>query len=232
MKIVVPIHQFEIRHVIILEFSSIIKKILAPYLKLANKIQIQNENSVNERITILFEDGHFELRLFWDRIIFKTELESFQTLNENNSFIDSVFFPIVEKIMDSEGFGGLSNYVFYTLFVKFSSLEVNEIQKKYKTEYLHESLIKVLPNANDFGINIEEKDGNKSTSFVIGPYLGEEDLNKREIIVRSPNILSSVTQPGEIMEVKLFDHISSFSFREYKSLVAQTNNIVEKLWGE
>ncbi|MEZ5008935.1 MAG: hypothetical protein R2753_12355 [Chitinophagales bacterium] len=51
MDTIIPVFQFEIRYNHILNFSQIVRKLLSPFVRLGQSIGVENENTLNERIT-------------------------------------------------------------------------------------------------------------------------------------------------------------------------------------
>jgi len=118
-----PIHQFEIRYSNILNFTSTIRDTIAPFVRLADKISIDFENTVNERISLVFNNEKYHVSIMWDRILFKSiDMDVFQ-FSENNSLIEEPFFNIFKKVTEMSGFGDVRNFLFF-----FNNIKKNRCQ--------------------------------------------------------------------------------------------------------
>lgn len=230
MEPICPVHQFEIRFSNILNFPIVIRKAIAPFVKFASRIVIDNENSHQERITLFFDEQQFQISITWDRIFIKSESDSYFSLNENNSIIEEPFFNIFSKITDLEEFGEVNNFLFFSIFVNPIEKELDTIISNFTKKYLTENSLSILSDYSDAGIAIEKQ---KDTSFLFlnfGPYIGLDDIRKKNVDVKNNELIKRLDCVGEMLEYKYFEHNKNISFKKYKEIFENQTEYIIKLW--
>jgi hypothetical protein len=225
---IAPHHQFEIRYTTILNFPNIIRTPLAPFIKFAKRINIDNEGSHNEKITLFFDDDYFQIIIAWDRIIFRFEGDK-EDLSKNNSIVEEPFFNILSKIRQSDNFGEINNVLFYSFFIHSMEITEEELVKKFIGKYLTNTH-KIVDNPSDIGITLDYNVGGKQISVNFGPYLGEEDLKKRNIVLKNPIVTSVAKDAGLCCEFKFFNLTKTVSFAEYKDISKTEKQYIKHVW--
>lgn len=225
---IVPHHQFEIRYTTILDFPLLIKTPLAPFVKLTKRINIDNEGSHNERITLFFDDDYFQIIISWDRIIFRFEGDK-ESLPKNNSIVEEPFFNILSKIKQHDNFGEINNLLYYSFFIQPMDITKDNLIKKFTSKYLV-NYHKIIDNPTDVGITLDSNSNGKQTSINFGPYLGEEDLKKRNIIVKNPAVTEVSKGLGLCCEFKFFNLTKTISFSDYKDISKIEKQYIQKVW--
>ena len=66
MALIKSHHQIEIRFTPILNFDTLSKSIIAPYLKISSSFNIEEENSVRQRIILGFDSETYKIVFHWD----------------------------------------------------------------------------------------------------------------------------------------------------------------------
>ena len=117
MNSIVTVFQFEIRYSHILNFSQIGRKIIAPYVKLAQSISVENQNSLEERLVLNFEDDEYLIIVAWDRLLIKGQ-NSISKYTEPNSPFQMPFLDILDKLRKLSEFGSIKNILFAINYIK------------------------------------------------------------------------------------------------------------------
>ena len=230
MKVITPIHQFEIRYSNILNFPHVIGEVLSPFVKLASRVKIDQENSRQEKLTLFFDEEQYFIITSWDRIIIKKENLT-QDLSENNSIIESPFLDIFAKVKEVKGFGEVANFLFYSLNVKIIDKPIEEFKNNFLNQRLNKSFIEKLSAVSDVGVNlefnVEDKSGNVSVGT--GPYFGLEEIKKRgqNLIYFIPEELEKT---GELIEFRYIEIGKKFSFPKYKEIKRIQDKYLAQLW--
>lgn len=229
MKKITPIHQFEIRYSNILNFPHVIGEVLAPFVKLADRLNIDQENSHQEKLTLFFDEEQYIIITTWDRIILKKENLT-QDLAENNSILESPFLDIFAKLKEVKEFGEISNFLFYSFNVNIVDKEINEVKDGFINQRLDKSFINKMPNISDVGISIEFKEKNGRLLLNSGPYVGIEDLQKRNHNLVFPIPEELVEKTGELVEFRYHESGKKFTFGMYKEIKKIQDSYLNKLW--
>ena len=230
MEVICPIHQFEIRYSNILNFPLIIRDAIAPFVQLASRISIDNENSHRERITLFFEEQHYQIVISWDRIYLKFENNGYFSLNENNSIIEEPFFNLFQRISEMKGFGEIRNCLFFSLFVYPKKEDLDTIISNFTKKYLTRNSLTLLNNYSDIGVSVEKNDDKSQIFLNFGPYIGVDDLKKKNIDVKSVELQKKIECTGEMLEYKYFENNKNINFKLYKNIFKKQDEYIKKLW--
>ena len=130
MEALIPRIQFEIRYTHILNFSTIIKEIISPFIKLGDNFNISNQGSLIEGIKINFEKEKFSIECLWDRMILITQ-EDIDQLGDQNATI-KVFFDIYNKLKEYPSFGEIRNYLLVLTVIYLNNEKSEENLKNLK----------------------------------------------------------------------------------------------------
>lgn len=227
--ITVPFHQFEIRYTKILNFQALIVEAIAPFVPMALDIIPENVNAVQLcRYTLVF--AGYSIIITWDRVIIKYEGD-LNVLIENNSIIEEPFFNLFNKIKEFGSFGNVVNCLSATYMINHTQKNQTEIKNDFVETYLNKTNIeRIISNASDVAIVLVKNINEKQIIIQVGPYLGIEDLQKRNIIPQNQDILKNVNSVGEMAEIKIFETLKSISFAKYKELLKMTFEYQEALW--
>lgn len=229
MPITVPFHQFEIRYTKILNFQTLIKEVIAPFIPMALDILIENENAVQRsRYTLLFEG--YSIIVTWDRVLIKYEGD-LKVLNENNSIVEEPFFNLFYKIKDLGSFGNVENCLCATHIINHTEKNQANIKKDFSGTYLNKNNIeKIISNPTDIAIVLEKNTDGKQITVQFGPYIGIADLQKRNIFPQNQDVIKHINIIGEMAEIKILEILKSISFAKYKELLKLTLEYQEALW--
>lgn len=221
----IPIHQFEIRYTPILDFDMGSKKIVSPFIKLVNSFQIEQENTHRQRISLKFNEDFDTIGVWWDRIFIKT-IATDGNFTESPSSFTSLFQPIFEKLKELDSFGNIHTIIFHTIAVKPYVGEIKDIINDFKSEYFTDKIDDFCKDAQDYGVVIESQKNEKHITCNLGPYVGVEDLIKRNIGTLTDD---KYNQRGRMITVTITATKEDITHKYYKELNELANSYIEKL---
>lgn len=227
MSMLVPIHQFEIRFTPIIDFATVSKEIIGPYIKLTTKFNIEFENTVDQRINLLFEPQGYSIHLYWDRIFLKTNL-GFNGLTESNSIFVDPFLNIFNKLKLLDSFGKVNSFLFFTVVIKNEQdISFDKIVSDFKNKYFKEVVSEIMGETNDCAIVLEKKRNGFFYNTTFGPYKGIEDLKKRNVNIDFAK--EEYNKFGLMMDLRISGDDQDISLKVYKELVEIANTLSNKL---
>lgn len=229
MKPFVPVFQLEIRYNHILNFTQINRKLLAPYVKLASQIKIDNKDNLDEKIIFNFFDDDFIIIVDWDRIIFKGDGD-FDLLGKANSPIEMPFLDILDKLKKLEEFGDIQNYLFIANFVSELKTSESGLNGDLSSLYLTNKTNEILDKSDDFAINLEHRTEKSEVSVTFGPYYGKDELAKRPIKPLNLTKVDHLNFEGIMMEYKTSKLVNDFNLSDFNTITAEASKTFEKLW--
>lgn len=226
MSIFYPRFHFEVRYSHILNFSTVVKDVLSPYLRLVTSFKISNQGLLEENIKLLFEDDAYAIDVRWDKIIFTAE-NDINRFNDENSPI-SIFFEILDKLGKKESFGMITNCVFMAVMVNISEEKHEKILKDFKGQYLNSNTDKFFTEPDDIAIVLEKQENDRLTSITIGPY-SPKDIPRRNLIpFKSQELFIKLAEKnGIMMEMKVFENNKNINFKYFKELIKLSNNYIK-----
>jgi hypothetical protein len=234
MDCLVPTHQFEVRFSEIINFSSRARDVLAPFIKLASKIAIENENSVNERITLHFEQNNTTIGILWDRVILHheptTDSKTYWSLSENNSIFEEPFLNILNKLLEINNGGQIKNYLMYSVFVKPEDKDLTVIKKEISEKFFTPAVNSLLPGYDDFAFTLEKHSEDTEFFYTYGPYVGIQDLNNRNVKIKGFELIKALDCKGIMLEYKEFELIKTIDFKKVQKCYNRQKSFIESLW--
>jgi hypothetical protein len=231
--ILTPVHQFEIRFTTILNFSDVVRPVIAPFVKLADRISIDDENFHSEKITLFFDDEFYQIFILWDRIVFKCEKFSIANLIHNNSPIEEPFFNLYNKISQLTEFGNVNNLLFFSFYVNVGTSDnFEEIRNKFiEDNIVKNSCTSLMSGISDVGIVLDAKEEDGSVMTIIsGPYLGYDDIKKRNFNIRDKKLIDELQNAGEIIDFKYFKQTKTANYSLYKEIFRKAEAIIRQKW--
>lgn len=229
MNQVVPVFQFEVRYDHILNFSQIARKIVAPFVRLTQSIKIENQNTVEERIILNFEEEDYLIIVGWDRIIIKGQ-NSLNPYLSKNSPIQIPFLAILDRLKELEEFGSIKHVLFAITFIKKFKIEKDEIFSRFSEKFLNSETDNILDTSNDLAITLVDRSTEHETTVSFGPYLGTIDLTRRAIRPLNYDTLDQTEFLGIILEYKHGYSTSNITFEDFEKLTKSSNKIFERSW--
>jgi len=225
----VPVFQFEIRYNHILDFSQIARTLIAPYFKLSHSFKIDKQDTLEERITLQFDNDNYQISVDWDRIVIKGNnvLNSFV---ENNSPVETPFFAILKKLKDLEGFKSVVNLVFVAIYIKELDVKKEELFSKFSDTFLNPRTVDIFSTSNDLALVLEEKSKDQETTITFGPYIGSEDLTRRALKPLNIGNLNNTDFLGIMMEYKKGYTIKNPTFGDFQKLTKESKEIFKRTW--
>ncbi len=229
MDALTTVFQFEIRYNNILNFSQIARKILSPYVRLAKRITLEKQNTIEERIILNFDDDDYLIIVNWDRILIKGQgdLSAYTT---KNSPIETPFFTILDDIRTLKEFGSIQNVLFAINYIKQLDIEKEDLAERFIAKTMQVGVSDVLDRNTDVAIILDARETGDEKSISFGPYFGTEELVNRPIIPVNLNNLKDTDFTGVMLEYKHFKHTSDSNFREFVSMTKISDEIIERAW--
>ncbi len=229
MDTLTTVFQFEIRYNHILNFSQIARKILSPYVRLAKRITLENQNTIEERIIFNFDDDDYLIIVNWDRILIKGQ-GSLSAFTVKNSPIQTPFFTILEDIRALKEFGSIQNVLFAVNYIKKLDIESEHITERFIEKTMQDGVSKILGKNTDVAIILDAKETGDEKTVTFGPYFGTKELMSRPIIPVNLSNLEDTDFTGLMLEYKHFKQTSDSSFSEFVSMANISNKIIERVW--
>ena len=223
------VFQFEIRYNHILSFSQIARKVLSPYVRLAKSIRVENQNTVEERIILNFEEDDYLIIVCWDRILIKGQGDM-NTYTTKNSSIETPFLNILDKIKELNEFGSIQNMLLAVNYIKKQNIEKEMLVEQFVSKTVNDGVSKLLENNTDVAITLENKKEGEETSISFGPYFGTNELKKRQIIPVNIDKLEGTDFLGTLLEYRHFKTTKEVVFNDFVEMVKISNEIKNKVW--
>ncbi len=231
MDLIVPVHQLEIRYTFLLNFNAIIKEIASPFVPLATNFNFEQENSTKHtKLTLTFANDYYSIFVTYDRIIFRYEGNP-EELKANNSFFEEPFLNIFNKLKEHKDFGKVTNFLFYTLYVK----PKEEDKEVILGNFLKENLVlnktnRIMSSPTDVSVILNKNVNNQQVQIRFGPYVGMTDLASRHAVPIFRQF-EGLDKYGEMAEVSITESsLSNFPFSKYKETLAASNDLISNLW--
>lgn len=229
MGALTTVFQFEIRYNHILNFSQIARKILSPYVRLAKRITLENQNTVDERIILNFDDDDYLIIVSWDRILIKGQGDLSSYTNKNSP-IQTPFFTIFEDIKSLTEFGSIQNVLLAVNYIKKMEIEDTKLTEWFIAKTMQDDISKILDRNTDAAIILDSKETGDEKTVSFGPYFGSKELINRPIVPVNLNNLEDTDFTGLMLEYKHFKHSSDSNFIDFVSMTEISNKIIERVW--
>lgn len=231
MKTYNPFYQLEVKFTPIIDFKYINRKIIKPYLRLATRIGVKNENTLNESLHIISDDEKFVIYFWWDRL-FLVSQGGIEDMTVNNSIVEQFFFPLLNDITASQEFLEIQNYLLFITTISMDDDKNNNektVSENFTNKYLSKKTKGIFENISDAAIMITEKTIDNEVDILCGPYLGGEDLGKRKSKPQFEITDFDVEQRGQISEIKIVEFSKTFDFEKFKNLVEKYKYYYDRL---
>lgn len=212
---------FEVRYTHILNFSTVIKEILSPYLKLASSFIIGNQGTLEESYRLDFEEDSLWFDCRWDRMIFLSE-RNIDRFKEENSPI-KFFFEIADKLAKRETFGIYTNYIVIVDLLKVTDQTFEQVRDEMKSGYLTIKTDELIKNPDDIAITLQKNTKNKDITLGFGPFSQNDIIERKLIPFKSQELLNILEASGKLMEVKIFEKTGEINFSLFKELLSLIN---------
>ena len=217
--ILCPKFQLEIRYTHILNFSSISREIVAPFIKLCSNFNVINEGTLEESLRLEFLEDAFWIEFRWDRAILLTEGDLSRFDDENSSI--KTFFDILKIFRQQNSFGVIKNYLQLVFLVKTSKESAQEVLSKFKDDYLNDKIYKFVKNPSDLSVVIEKSTEGMFESVTLGPYL-YKDIAMRGLLPFKSSGLESLNHPdahGRMVLQQIVENTTEYSFKTFRDKV-------------
>lgn len=229
MSVYSLVNQIEIRFTPILDFAEVSKSLMAPYIQLTDRFNLENENTFKQKIDLYFDSLNYGISLYNDRIFLRTTTTEISKLTENNSIITEPFLSIFEKLAKSVSFGKINNTLYHLVALNHNK---EYDLDKFKTAFFSPSL-PTLFNTIDCSITLESnKTDDEQFNLSFGPYLGENDLLRRNINLSTINNKEILEAGGVIADLNIVGLSPIFNLKTYREKAKTAENIIRTLWAK
>lgn len=222
-------HQLEVRFSHILDFPKVMKSILSPYTKLTSRINIKNEGSVNEVITLFFEGEYYQILALWDRLVFIYQGDT-KELSKNNSIVEDPFFEILNKLKKEASFGEMKNILISSNITLLNEKDFDQNLSLFRKIYFSEKAETILGNQNDLAITGEINTENIQSSFVFGPFSGNTELQRKNIEIKRSDYLDALKKSGLAIDTQYFEASNKIDFSSYQKGLKNEEKIITNIW--
>jgi hypothetical protein len=226
---IVTVFQLEIRYNHILNFSQISRKIIAPYVKLAENLKIDNQNTVEERIILNFEKDNYIIIIGWDRILIKGQ-ENTDMFTAKNSPFQLPFLDILNKLKNLPEFGSIKNILFAINYINKVNFSKEKLVEKFMEKSITPETSHLMEGINDIAISLENKNNGNETYLTYGPYFGTEEISKRQIVPVKIENLGDTEFIGIMAEYKRLITANDFTLQDFTNTVLDSKKLTNKLW--
>lgn len=229
MGAITTVFQFEIRYNHVLNFSQIARKILSPYVRLAQGIKVENQNTIEERIVFNFEEEDFLIIVGWDRVLIKGQGD-LRKYKSKNSSIETPFFNMLNHIKELDEFGSIKNVLFAANYIKDFDVKKEDLINKFIEKTLQSNVSNVLDKKSDVAITIENKEDGEEQSVSFGPYFGSKELLRCPMIPINIDKLEDTDFIGVMAEYKYVKYTNDVSFKDFVEMASKSENIIGRVW--
>jgi len=216
--------QFEVRYSYILNFQQESRKILSPYLRLAN-VNISNIDTSEEHIVLIFKEENYYIDARWDRLILAYEggLDSVEEFHH----ITMHFFEILHKLAKLETFGKIINSILARFLIKEIEGDDKTVKREFRKKYYTSNVPSLEGEEQDFAIVIENKKDKDYTKITFGPFDADKDIPRLKLYSINPSLSSNIVEiKGLLFEALQATNSSKVDFDTFKKLYTQQRRIL------
>ena len=213
------LHQLEVRFPTILDFPLGVRPLLSPFQKLCSSLHIYNENKISERINLLFEDEFYQISLFHNNLVLRSQ-NNLETHIQNNSSLSSVFFDLLKVLESHPTFNGQKNFLHYALFVELKDTGSDFSVDRIGNAVLKKEVVDLIDSKYDISCTISgfEDDIESNIDLTIGAYIGSKDLERRKIEIIREDHFHLIEASGRLFETRIHNLSDDFTFAKYKKI--------------
>lgn len=212
----IPFHQFEIRFLPLIDFRTFSRSLISPYIKLVQKINIQNLENGEERFMLLL-DRNRSISLQYDRLFFTGE-GLHEDVLEKNSSVQNIILRILEKLEARDGFGGYNNALFFSIVILTSKNPEFDGLNAFQKMFIVPDSESFIEGYNDIALVFEKfgSDSNIEESVKTGPFT-VHDISKVSHIANYSRVDELRSQMGVMADLKQFRVINDFDFKIFEN---------------
>jgi hypothetical protein len=197
-------------------------------LKIAEFGGIENTDTFQEYVTLIFKDERCKIDTRWDRIIFTSQGERDDIGQASGPLY--YFFEILAKISKLNSFGKFINVVlaqWRLLPIAKDRLEiVKDFQKQKLSDVSNQSGYLDGYQLNDLAIVYEFKSDKKIASLRYGPFNSDTDPQKHNLLTFKSDEEELKKENGLLSESLFFEECTAIDIDVFKRL----NKNLEKLF--
>jgi len=215
---------FEVSYSKILNFQQESRKILSPYLRLA-EVNISNIDTSEEHIVLIFKEENYFIDARWDRLIltYEGELDSV----EDFSHITKHFLEILHKVAKLETFGKIINAILARFLINEMEGDDKTVKREFRKKYYTGNVPSLEGEEEDLAIVIENKKDKDYTKISFGPFDASKDIPRLKLYLINPSLRSNIVEKkGLLFEAIQVTDSSKVDFDTFKRLYTQQRRIL------
>lgn len=231
MKIIYPRYQYEIRTTINLDFERDFREIFNSYMPEVQNLRSNDETGFNKRYSLFFEDN-FTITFGSNMLVFFYEGDV-ESLQENNSLVQDLFFDVYSRLCKSDSYGDFLNHIIYANAILLTDSEKNDqdLFDKIMKKSFDQNLSVLMEQPNNFAVTFENKTEPKNQEYLsFGPYIGPEDLKIRNLGFKREDFSKLAERKGIFTDHKIVTDKFKPNFKNYNKLAEQMTLKNKKIW--
>ncbi len=87
-----------------------------------------------------------------------------------------------------------------------------------------------MQDPSDVAIILDKYIGSKKISLTFGPFLGEDEIEKRNLNINNPSVTELIKDMGLCYEFRFFNETKTANFADYKEIAKTEKEYIQKLW--
>ncbi|MEA3448486.1 MAG: hypothetical protein U9Q98_08585 [Bacteroidota bacterium] len=213
--------QYNIGYSHILSFKDEYKQIIPKIFSFEKvRYQIENQNTVDENIRIIFKNENIAFFLSKNSLSFVFEGD-ISKLKKNNIYLD-LFWDVYEDIKIFNGYSKTLRHVIVAHAVEIiNSSDIDPIEKN--TDFLKKNPFGEL---SDFAVTYEFSKNETDYRFIFGNF-GQSDIKKYELTPFNSNYNKDLfDNVGFMCELNALQSEKSVSFTKFKNLLKDSEKII------
>ena len=213
--------QYNIDYVHIITFKDEYKKAVIPYFGFENlKYGIDNENTINESIRLIFASDYMALFIRNDGLTIIYDGSQKDLKNQNG--VIKFFWEIYERIKTFNGYKKSTRHSIISHAVHLTEKDIVE-KSLNNNEYLN---INPFGKLTDFGCVYEFEKEDKEYKFQFGNY-SEKDLKKHDLRPLGSEFNKDLNDGlGFMCRIEIIEKCTNPSFSKFKALLSNTEQII------
>ncbi|MFO7890371.1 MAG: hypothetical protein R6V04_08525 [bacterium] len=215
-----PFFQLEVRYTPILDFTNFSRTLLAPYIKLTDRIGVDQENTFKETFQLISDKDKYLIAVNWDRIYLRGQGDITEMENDNST-VEQIFFQILGDILKYKEFAEIRSYLLFISTVWFPEDDSGNVSNisHFTNNYIKSKATNLLNSTTDMALELIYKGDQNETTLTLGPYFGLDDLQKRKAQPSFEVEDFNLDREGQMAEIKIFERNNHFDFNKFKELV-------------
>lgn len=220
--------QFEVIYNPMLNFQQVYREVMAPFTRLADSVDILEENRLGDTVYFNFYKEGFDILCNFQSIAFRTQEDLTRFTKSANSPV-RIFYDMLAKLKSIESFGNVRGYNVSAEYL--NPISTSNVIEPFSKKFLSEEIYKNFSNEKYIGLSFTVQEEKRRQDIYISTYnrdFTSEQLQNSFPIDKSVANKYLANQQGYHVFYKLYESAPrDISFNLLKELVdesIQTNN--------